>query len=71
MARLGGDEFAILLPAADREGAERVAGVVVEAVRANSRTLEGVNRRVTASIGVVTFAGRTSGPRTCSPSPTC
>ena len=30
MARLGGDEFAILLPAADREGAERVAGVVVE-----------------------------------------
>ena len=57
MARLGGDEFAILLPAADREGAERVATVVVEAVRANSRTLEGVNRRVTASIGVVTFAG--------------
>ena len=30
--------------------------VVVERVRANSRTLEGVNRRVTASIGVVTFA---------------
>ena len=57
VARLGGDEFAILLPAADREGAERVATVVVEAVRANNRTLEGVNRRVTASIGVVTFAG--------------
>ena len=57
VARLGGDEFAILLPTADREGAERVADVVVERVRANSRTLEGVNRRVTASIGVVTFAG--------------
>ena len=57
VARLGGDEFAILLPTADRQGAERVADVVVERVRANSRTLEGVNRRVTASIGVVTFAG--------------
>ena len=57
VARLGGDEFAILLPTADREGAEKVAGAVVERVRANSRTLEGVNRRVTASIGVVTFAG--------------
>ena len=57
VARLGGDEFAVLLPDADREGAVRVAEVVVERVRANSRTLEGVNRRVTASIGVVTFAG--------------
>ena len=57
VARLGGDEFAMLLPSADRDGAERVAAVVVEAVRENSRTLEGVNRRVTASIGVVTFAG--------------
>jgi diguanylate cyclase (GGDEF)-like protein/PAS domain S-box-containing protein len=56
VARLGGDEFAILLPDADRRGAERVAEVVVERVRVNSRTLEGVNRRVTASIGVVTFA---------------
>ncbi len=56
VARLGGDEFAILLPDADRRGAERVAEAVVERVRANSRTLEGVNRRVTASIGVVTFA---------------
>jgi diguanylate cyclase (GGDEF)-like protein/PAS domain S-box-containing protein len=56
VARLGGDEFAILLPDADRRGAERVAEVVVERVRANSRRLEGANRRVTASIGVVTFA---------------
>ena len=56
VARVGGDEFAILLPDADRRGAERVAEKVVERVRANSRTLEGVNRRVTASIGVATFA---------------
>ena len=56
VARLGGDEFAVLLSDADRRGAERVAEVVVERARANSRTLEGVNRRVTASIGVVTFA---------------
>ena len=59
VARLGGDEFAILLPDADREAAEKVADAVVERVRTNSRTLEGVNRRVTASIGVVTFAGAT------------
>lgn len=57
VARLGGDEFAVLLREADREGAEAVAAAVVERIRANSRTLEGVNRRVTASIGVVTFAG--------------
>ena len=57
VARLGGDEFAILLPDADRAGAERVAEVVVERVRDNAARSRGVNRRVTASIGVVTFAG--------------
>ncbi|WP_392544379.1 EAL domain-containing protein [Oryzobacter telluris] len=56
VARLGGDEFAILLPDADRSGAAQVADSIVERVRDNSRTMEGVNRRVTASVGVVTFA---------------
>ncbi len=56
VARLGGDEFAILLPDADRSGAGHVADSIVERVRENSRTLEGAARRVTASIGVVTFA---------------
>ncbi len=56
VARLGGDEFAVLLPDADRSGAAQVADTIVERVRENSRTMEGVNRRVTASVGVVTFA---------------
>lgn len=56
VARLGGDEFAVLLPDADRAGAEIVAAEIVERVRAHTSTLDGVNRRVTASVGVVTFA---------------
>ncbi|QKE84663.1 EAL domain-containing protein [Arthrobacter sp. NEB 688] len=60
VARLGGDEFAVLLPDADREAAERVAADIVERVRAHTSTLDGVNRRVTASVGVVTFADAAS-----------
>ena len=56
MARLGGDEFAILLPEADRAEAELVAGAVVERIRDHASRLEGARRRVTASVGVVTFA---------------
>ena len=55
VARLGGDEFAILLPDADQAGAQRVAGLVVERVREHAATLDGVGRRVTTSIGAVTF----------------
>ncbi|MGG5257264.1 bifunctional diguanylate cyclase/phosphodiesterase [Phycicoccus avicenniae] len=56
VARLGGDEFAVLLPDADRESAEVVAADIVDRVRAHTSTLDGVNRRVTASVGVVSFA---------------
>ncbi|MCY7396004.1 MAG: EAL domain-containing protein [Nocardioides sp.] len=57
VARLGGDEFAILLTDGDRSAAETVARSVVERVREHTATLEGTRRRVTASVGVVTFQG--------------
>ncbi len=54
VARLGGDEFAILLPHADRAGAESVAADVVELVRSDVRVMDGRRtRKVTASLGVV------------------
>ncbi len=56
VARLGGDEFAVLLPDADLAGAEAVAEALVQRVRAHCSRLEGVKRRVTASVGVITFA---------------
>lgn len=56
VARLGGDEFAILLPDADRAGAAKVARQIVAVLREHTSSLPGPNRRVTASIGVVTFA---------------
>ena len=55
VARLGGDEFAILLTDADQDAAQRVAELVVQRVRDHAATLDGVARRVTASIGAVTF----------------
>ena len=57
IARLGGDEFAVLLPEADRAAAETVAAGLVKTVRNHAATLSGAGGRVTASIGVVTFAG--------------
>ncbi|KRF37215.1 hypothetical protein ASG94_07675 [Nocardioides sp. Soil805] len=56
VARLGGDEFAILLPEADRSEADVVAAAVVARIRDHASGLEGARRRVTASVGVVTFA---------------
>jgi diguanylate cyclase (GGDEF)-like protein/PAS domain S-box-containing protein len=56
VARLGGDEFALLLPDADQRGAQRVAELVVERIRDHAATLDGVRRRVTASVGAVSFA---------------
>jgi diguanylate cyclase (GGDEF)-like protein/PAS domain S-box-containing protein len=55
VARLGGDEFAILLTEGGQDAAQRVAGLVVERVRDHAATLDGVGRRVTASVGAVTF----------------
>lgn len=55
VARLGGDEFAILLTDGDQPAAERVADLVVERIAAHASTLDGVARRVTASVGAVTF----------------
>ena len=54
VARLGGDEFALLLPHADRQGAEAVAEDLVQLVREKVSVRVGDRvRRVTTSIGVV------------------
>ncbi len=55
VARLGGDEFAILLTDGGEDEARRVAELVVERVRDHAATLDGVGRRVTTSVGAVTF----------------
>ena len=55
VARLGGDEFAILLTDCEQSDAARVAGLVVERIATHAATLDGVARRVTASVGAVTF----------------
>jgi diguanylate cyclase (GGDEF)-like protein/PAS domain S-box-containing protein len=52
IARLGGDEFAILLPKADRVGAEAVARSLVETVRAEAGTDEDTGGPITISVGV-------------------
>ena len=54
VARLGGDEFAILLTQGDRASAEIVAGSIVDRIRDYTATLDGIRRRVSASVGVVT-----------------
>jgi diguanylate cyclase (GGDEF)-like protein len=58
VARLGGDEFAVLLPCADRAGAEVVARSVVETVRAE--VLAAGADPVTVSAGIVLFAEGTA-----------
>jgi len=55
VARLGGDEFAILLTDCEQQDAARVAELVVERIASHAATLDGVARRVTASVGAVTF----------------
>ena len=60
VARLGGDEFAVLLPEADEASAETVAAHLVQQVREHCSALEGAHRRVTASIGVVSFDAATA-----------
>ncbi|HXH80100.1 MAG TPA: EAL domain-containing protein [Nocardioides sp.] len=55
VARLGGDEFAVLLTDGDQSVAERIAQDIVDRIGKHAATLDGVNRRVTASVGAVTF----------------
>ena len=55
VARLGGDEFAVLLTDGDQRDAARVAELVVDRISHHAATLDGVARRVTASVGAVTF----------------
>ena len=59
VARLGGDEFAIMLTDCDEADAQRVAELVVERIGTHAATLDGVARRVTASVGAVTFRAAT------------
>ncbi len=53
LARIGGDEFAILLPKADRAGAEAVAHSLVETVRLEADPTKGADSGVTISVGAV------------------
>lgn len=55
VARLGGDEFAVLLTDGGQDAALRVGESIVDVVRDHASTLDGVRRRVTASVGAVTF----------------
>lgn len=57
VARLGGDEFAILLRQGDSGVVERVARDVVAGVESITAHGAGAVRRVTASVGAVTFEG--------------
>ncbi|WP_310528208.1 EAL domain-containing protein, partial [Nocardioides sp.] len=55
VARLGGDEFGVLLTDGGQDAAVRVGEAIVEVIREHAATLDGVRRRVTASVGAVTF----------------
>jgi diguanylate cyclase (GGDEF)-like protein/PAS domain S-box-containing protein len=56
LARLGGDEFAVLLPKAHLDGAQLVAGDLLEALRAERIAVPGTgDRTITASIGIAMF----------------
>jgi diguanylate cyclase (GGDEF)-like protein/PAS domain S-box-containing protein len=56
IARLGGDEFAVILPNTSPAQAQRVAGVLLDAVRNHFIALsERFPRRLTTSIGIAYF----------------
>ncbi|MGA8248107.1 MAG: EAL domain-containing protein [Nocardioides sp.] len=57
VARLGGDEFAVLLTDGDLAAARTVAETIVTGIREYTSTLDGIRRRITASVGVVSFQG--------------
>ena len=56
IARLGGDEFGVLLRSSTAADALEVAHDLLAALRDQEPQIGGPNRRITASIGVATFA---------------
>jgi EAL domain-containing protein (putative c-di-GMP-specific phosphodiesterase class I) len=57
LARLSGDEFALLLPATNRDQAERVAGQLLTVIRTHTTALGSERAQVTASVGIALFDG--------------
>ncbi len=55
VARLGGDEFVVLLPNADRVGAQAVAGSLLERLREPIALAQAVSYRPMASFGLAMF----------------
>jgi diguanylate cyclase (GGDEF)-like protein/PAS domain S-box-containing protein len=55
LARLGGDEFGVLLPKAGPAAAELVAQGLLQTLRGAAIATAGVERTITASIGVASF----------------
>jgi diguanylate cyclase (GGDEF)-like protein/PAS domain S-box-containing protein len=59
LARLGGDEFAALLPRADLRTGQLVAQSLLETMRSQAISIMGTERKITASIGMASFADGT------------
>jgi diguanylate cyclase (GGDEF)-like protein/PAS domain S-box-containing protein len=57
LARFGGDEFGVLIIDTDTERASELGERLLGAVRDHEMTINGIEIRVTASIGVVVFDG--------------
>lgn len=55
IARLGGDEFAVLLPAADAEGAKRVATTLITELANTPFEVEGNTLYASTAIGIAVF----------------
>jgi diguanylate cyclase (GGDEF)-like protein/PAS domain S-box-containing protein len=60
LARLGGDEFAVLLPHCDPQQAVLVANDLAALIAAQRFVFDGVERHVTASVGVTAVTGEGS-----------
>lgn len=55
VARLGGDEFAVLMPVCNRAGAQAASMRILEEIRTSIKHHDGLDLRVTASIGLLEF----------------